>query len=226
MEVACQHGTAEVVCLVCFKDTTLKNVDIDTFLEHFVLARCWPMKPMAIHYILLPQDVHDVLQPFVRAAKGRDLRVRSVIHNIPESQLIDQLAGYGMSVDVLPASIGGKVEFSIDKWIESRRKAENKGIGGGLNEEMSAACQAGEVEEDYIDSLLDDLLVPSALEEAFDGQSVCQPALVENGISSSSNDLSAFPMTGNLVDGLAVKEDAEVDAAAAATLFAANPFRK
>ena len=98
----------------------------------------------------------------------------------------------------------------------------------------ATACHAGEMEEDHIDwlledkayRLLDDLLVPSALENAFNGQSVCEPALDNIRRSGSSADLSALPMTGTLVDGLAFEEDAELDTSAAATLFAADPSRQ
>jgi hypothetical protein len=128
-EVAIEQDTESigVVRVGNATDATLWHVDSELFCEFHVLTRdCLPVKVVADHTICASQEMIRSMLPLTRAAKGREMRLRSIIHDVPQSEVLRELAKYGLSRDMLPASIGGTEEFGISEWIENRRRAETK----------------------------------------------------------------------------------------------------
>jgi hypothetical protein len=97
---------------------------------------CWPIKVNADHNLCLSQEMALSILPLSRPAKGKELRLRSIIHDVPETEILGSLAEFGMSKDLLPVEIGGKIEFSIAEWLANRREGELADNLGSLDKEL------------------------------------------------------------------------------------------
>jgi hypothetical protein len=51
-------------------------------------------------------------------------RSRTKFHDVPESEIVESLANYGILHSMLPTAMGGTVQFSQSQWIAQRRAAE------------------------------------------------------------------------------------------------------
>lgn len=56
--------------------------------------------------------------------KDKESRLRTIIHTVPESELLPALAEYGILESVLPTDIGGSLNFDQSEWIVQRRAIE------------------------------------------------------------------------------------------------------
>lgn len=184
----------------------MRNIDIEGFSQHMEISlNCFPNKAMADHYILLPQEIQQALMREL-VVKGKNMRVRTLFHDV-ESELLNRLASYGMTADVLPSDIGGKVELDVDEWIANRRKVEGKGIGTCSSEEKSTACHAKKSEEDLVtdlldvdkpNSLFDDVLFPFSPEGAFDEVGGFEPLLEYGEINGGCDVADVLSAAGKM----------------------------
>lgn len=123
-----------IVRLGYHRGVTMRNIDSDLLCENMVLTRdCWPVKVVAEHNMCVPEEVIRLFVPLTQAAKGRDLRSRSVFHEGPDSDVLGKLASHGIFSNMLPSDIGGTVEISIGEWMANRRKAESEETGGDMS---------------------------------------------------------------------------------------------
>ena len=58
----------------------------------------------------------------------KDLRIRTIFHDVPEGEILASLAPYGIEKYMLPTKMGGTVEFNVSEWIEMRRAIEMEEI--------------------------------------------------------------------------------------------------
>jgi len=58
------------------------------------------------------------------ALTNKQVRSRVVFHDVPESDIVDSVAEYGILRDMLPTLMGGTVELNMSEWIANRRAIE------------------------------------------------------------------------------------------------------
>jgi hypothetical protein len=68
--------------------------------------------------------VANIVKPIVFSLVDKHARSRMLIHNVPESQLLDVLSDYGILKNMLPTEMGGPVQLDPAEWIASRRAVE------------------------------------------------------------------------------------------------------
>ena len=65
-----------------------------------------------------------IVKPILYALIDKHARSRIILHDIPENQVLEVLAEYGILEDMLPTEMGGKIQLNQAEWITSRRSAE------------------------------------------------------------------------------------------------------
>ena len=55
---------------------------------------------------------------------SRDLRTHTIQHDVPEDDIVESLANFGISRDMLPTCMGGTVDIDQSEWIANRRAVE------------------------------------------------------------------------------------------------------
>jgi len=63
--------------------------------------------------------------PVVKNVCSRDLRLRFKVHTGSTTKVLQELAGYGLSKDRLPAEVGGDVVLDMSQWVMERMRLEN-----------------------------------------------------------------------------------------------------
>jgi hypothetical protein len=66
----------------------------------------------------------QILKPVLYALMDKRARSRSLYHDVPESEILDVLSGYGILKDMLPVEMGGTVQLDQSEWIANRRAVE------------------------------------------------------------------------------------------------------
>mmetsp|Transcript_15784 Transcript_15784/g.28451 ORF Transcript_15784/g.28451 Transcript_15784/m.28451 type:complete len:544 (+) Transcript_15784:195-1826(+) len=138
MEIASQNDRdgEGIVRIENYENWTSENVVADLFVEYFALTRdCWPVKVNADHSVCVAEDLCRLLMPICRPAKGKEGRIRSIIHAGTLEQGIKELPEYGIPLKMIPADCGGQSKVTIKEWIEGRRIAE---ISWPVDEELEA----------------------------------------------------------------------------------------
>jgi CRAL/TRIO domain len=85
---------------------------------------CWPVKCIASHICCAPSIFLKIIKPIINALMGKRNRARQLLHDVPESQLLEVLSDYGIHKEMLPTEMGGTVELDQAEWIAKRRAAE------------------------------------------------------------------------------------------------------
>lgn len=85
---------------------------------------CWPVKAVAIHTFCAPMFFVKYVKPIVSPLLGKYLRSRVVMHEGTVSEALAELSEYGILQDMLPADMGGTLEFCQADWIANRRSLE------------------------------------------------------------------------------------------------------
>jgi hypothetical protein len=86
--------------------------------------RCWPVRTIAAHVCSPPWFAARVLKPVGYALLDKHKRSRIIIHDVPESQILDALSSYGILKHMLPVEMGGTVLLNQAEWISNRRAVE------------------------------------------------------------------------------------------------------
>jgi len=58
------------------------------------------------------------------ALKTKSTRHRTLFHDVPASEILDTLAGYGIIKGMVPTEMGGTVVLNQQEWIANRWAAE------------------------------------------------------------------------------------------------------
>jgi hypothetical protein len=65
-----------------------------------------------------------IIKPIYNALRDKAARSRTVFHDVPESQLLDVLAAYGILREILPTEMGGTVLLDQAEWMTNRMAVE------------------------------------------------------------------------------------------------------
>lgn len=87
-------------------------------------TNAWPVQIMAFHVLCPPPFIKRVIFPIMMALTDQRARARTLIHDIPEEDIVSTMAKYGVLKYMLPTNVGGDVMIDQSRWIEERRAAE------------------------------------------------------------------------------------------------------
>ena len=128
VEVAAKEGTdgnADFVFIGWFKNSSLFDFDRKVFGALIYYEKsCLPIKAVGSHACCSPNIVVRMIKPFVDAMMDSRGRTRVMIHDAPENEIVEILAGYGIQKDMLPTTMGGSIELNLCEWIANRRAVE------------------------------------------------------------------------------------------------------
>jgi hypothetical protein len=111
--------------IVCDKDFTVWHYDGKLYERMtFFDMNCWPVKIVARHVFVAPWFVVNVIKPIRFSLIDKETRSRIQIHDVPDSQILDTLSGYGIPKEVLPTDTGGSITLDQAEWIANRRALE------------------------------------------------------------------------------------------------------
>jgi hypothetical protein len=132
VEVAAQESTRiEKGCagIGWDKESTIMDFDATLFsrLAHFEKC-CWPIKIAARHVCCTSSVLLLVMHAILLALMDRESRSRIVVHNVPETEIIQSLSRFGLRKDSLPKKMGGDMQLDQSEWIASRRVIEMEEI--------------------------------------------------------------------------------------------------
>jgi CRAL/TRIO domain len=113
-----------VVVIICSRDAKLSH--FDRKLDDMILQSLKGVLPMriSVFHICQPPTVFALVFPFLRMMIGPRLRKKIKVHSDSTDHVLEQLARYGLSKNILPAELGGMRESDSVKWLEARKKAE------------------------------------------------------------------------------------------------------
>lgn len=108
----------DFVFLLWEKNASLWNYDRSIVSQvPYYYNHCWPIKPMPTHSCYPNAFVRRVIKPVLVATLSKEGRARTLIHDVPENEILDLLTNYGIRREMLPTSMGGTVD--LDKWLLS-----------------------------------------------------------------------------------------------------------
>jgi CRAL/TRIO domain len=128
MEVMAQENTdmgSGVVLLISFQNFTMWDYDHELYSR--ILSSCWPVNIIARHGCF-PPSILKIIKPILNALVDKHTRSRVLMHDVPESEILDVLSSYGVQKYMLPTQLGGTVLLDQAKWIASRMAAELEDI--------------------------------------------------------------------------------------------------
>jgi hypothetical protein len=119
----------EYTSLIFDKYTTIFDIDaiLNRQTTYFYLF-CWPVKAMGTHVVSSPKILVRLLKPIFLALISKDERSRLKFHDIPDCEVVETLAGYGILQHMLPKEMGGSVDLNQQEWIAHRRAIELEGF--------------------------------------------------------------------------------------------------
>ena len=91
---------------------------------NYFQEEAWPVRVAALHVCCSSSFIIRIIKPIMMALKSKSSRCRTLFHNVPESEIVDVLAGYGILASMLPTEMGGTLQFSQSEWIAKRRALE------------------------------------------------------------------------------------------------------
>lgn len=105
-----------------------KNAKISQFdrqLENAIVASVKGLLPvrMSAFHVCQPPIYSRLIWPIVKIFLGERLRKRVQVHGGSQEVVLDKLARFGLSKDVLPSELGGTVELDHDLWSRDLRAA-------------------------------------------------------------------------------------------------------
>jgi hypothetical protein len=84
----------------------------------------WPIKAMPTHVCCADLALWRFVKPISWALLDRKTRSTVVLHDVPESEILEALSRYGIEKAMLPTLTGGTVELNLEEWIANRRAVE------------------------------------------------------------------------------------------------------
>jgi len=126
-ESGCNHDN--FISIVWDKDTTIW--DYDYFFHSRVIdyyRSCWPVRGHPTHLCSPPKLILKILKPIVFALLSKEARLRILVHDASESELLEILSHYGIEKYMLPTQMGGTVHLDLVEWVASRRAIEMEDV--------------------------------------------------------------------------------------------------
>lgn len=128
MEVTSQQNTdisSGFVFVINHQDTTIWNYDRKAMdlLQYFEKS-CWPVQCVAFHVCCPSSMCTKILKPITFKLTDKRARSRTVIHDVPPSDIVGILDEYGIRKDVLPQELGGTFRIDQKAWMADRRAIE------------------------------------------------------------------------------------------------------
>ena len=86
------------------------------FVRHvpYYFRFCWPAPNIPTHKCCSNLFMRKVGLPLAYSAMSKADRARTIIHDVPDSELIETLSQYGIMAHMLPINMGGLVD--LDAW--------------------------------------------------------------------------------------------------------------
>lgn len=128
MEVAASECTDKhngVIDVVWLKGSSIFDYEpaiYDRMLEY--CQKYWPIRAIGAHSCCPSGILLQFIVPILNDIADRWFRSRSIIHAVPEDQIVDALSAYGIRRDMLPT----EMELNTDEWIAHRRAVEMEKI--------------------------------------------------------------------------------------------------
>ena len=118
-----------IVLVIWDKNTSINDYDRRLYdLYARFEADCWPVKVLAVHICSPSIFGFHFAKPMIYALVDTRIRSRMVIHDVPDSQIFQNLSSYGILKHMLPAEMSGTVQLNPSNWIATRRVAELREI--------------------------------------------------------------------------------------------------
>jgi len=121
----------DFVWILWQKNTTIWVYDrtVLTYIPYYY-ASCWPIRQMPTHVCCANKFLRRIIKPVINATLNRDGRSRTLIHDVPESEILSVLAEYGILNHMLPTYMGGTVDLDpwLSTWVDHRRAIEMEEI--------------------------------------------------------------------------------------------------
>lgn len=111
--------------IVFDKFTTVFDIDpkLNRQMAYFYRS-CWPVKAMCTHVVCPPKILMRFFRPIFLALMSKEGRSRLKFHDVPECEVIETLAGYGILQHMIPTEMGGTLLLNQSEWIANRRAME------------------------------------------------------------------------------------------------------
>jgi hypothetical protein len=107
------------------KDVTIFDYDRNAFNSLLYFEKtCLPVQCISFHICCPTSVILNVLKPIASAFTDKRARARTVIHDVPESKILDILSEYGIMKEMLPTEMGGTIRLNQSEWMANRRAAE------------------------------------------------------------------------------------------------------
>ncbi len=84
---------------------------------------CLPVRLSAFH-VVQPPSFFAAIFPVIRLFLHERVKKRVFVHSGSKQQVLEALSKKGLSSEVLPVDIGGKVVLDQNKWLKTRRQQE------------------------------------------------------------------------------------------------------
>lgn len=118
-----------VVEIIWDRDSTVWDYDSQVYSRWTDFeTHCWPIQIIAFHACLPPPFILRLIYPIMMALTDKRARARTIVHDVPESSIIEVLSSYGILKRMLPTQIGGDLVIDQTQWITDRRVAEMEEI--------------------------------------------------------------------------------------------------
>jgi hypothetical protein len=87
----------------------------------YFYENCWPVQRIAFHVCHAPWIVCKIFKPVVFSLMDMRTQSCTLVHYVPNSQILDDLSSYGILKNVMPTEMGGTIQLDQSEWIASRR---------------------------------------------------------------------------------------------------------
>lgn len=112
-----------VIILVIPRDSKLSQFDRKLGqMNADSLKGCIPIRMSAAH-ICHPPTFFSLIYPIIKIFMGERLRKRTLVHGGSEEHVLDTMASFGLTKDILPKEFGGDVGPFHEDWLAARRTA-------------------------------------------------------------------------------------------------------
>jgi len=107
------------------KKTSVWDFDLNLHMRIFYFNRnAWPIKALPTHLCCPPQMLVRILKPGLNALMDTMARSRTILHDVPEDEIVSALSRYGILKYMIPTEMGGTMQHDIGEWIAQRYAAE------------------------------------------------------------------------------------------------------
>lgn len=128
MEVTARQNkdiVSGIVEIVWDKESTVWDYDNQAYSRWtYFETHAWPVQITAFHVCCPPPFIKRFIVPIMMALTDKRARARTMVHDVPESSIVEVLSGYGILKYTLPTVMGGDLVFDQSRWIDERRVAE------------------------------------------------------------------------------------------------------